>query len=113
MSNTMPNDTATTASTAAATICLGEDGWLELTELAEACGVDAAFIVLLVEEGLVAPARTEPEWRFGGDELARVRRIRRLQLDFEASLPSVAVMLDLLDEIERLRALLTRGGLRT
>jgi chaperone modulatory protein CbpM len=35
----------------------------------------------------------------------------RLQRDFEATLPSVAVMLDLLDEIDRLRARLRRAGL--
>jgi hypothetical protein len=40
-----------------------------------------------------------------------VRRIRRLQRDFEANLQSVAVMLDLIDEIERLRAHLQRSGI--
>ena len=50
-------------------------------------------------------------WRFGGVELARARRIRRLQRDFEANLQSVAVMLDLMDEIDRLRAVLQRAGL--
>jgi chaperone modulatory protein CbpM len=68
--------------------CLGEETWLELEEFA------------------VAPPVQAPRWRFGGDELARVRRIRRLQRDFEAPLQSVAVMLDLLDEIDRLHALL-------
>jgi chaperone modulatory protein CbpM len=40
-----------------------------------------------------------------------VRRIRRLQRDFEANLQSVAVMLDLLDEIDRLHRMLGRAGL--
>jgi hypothetical protein len=40
-----------------------------------------------------------------------VRRIQRLQRDFEANLQSVAVMLDLLDEVDRLRAALQRAGL--
>jgi chaperone modulatory protein CbpM len=53
----------------------------------------------------------DPAWRFGGAELSRVRRIRRLQRDFDANLASVAVMLDLLDEIERLRTMLRRAGL--
>jgi chaperone modulatory protein CbpM len=66
---------------------------------------------LLVEEGLIKPVVEEPAWRFGGEELARVRRIRRLQRDFEANLQSVAVMLDLIDEIERLRAHLQRSGI--
>ena len=87
--------------------CLGEQEWLALDAFAQACGVSAEFVRELVAEGLVAPA--EPE-RFGGEDLARVRRIRRLQRDFEANLQSVAVMLDLLDEVARLRAALLRHG---
>ena len=90
---------------------LGEDAWLELDAFAQACGTEVPFICTLVDEGLVAPAVVVPQWRFGGDELARVRRIRRLQHDFEADLQSVAVMLDLMDEIDRLRAALQRAGI--
>lgn len=87
--------------------CLGEQEWLALDELARACGVSSEFVGELVAEGLVAPP--EPG-RFGGEELARVRRICRLQRDFEANLQSVAVMLDLIDEVQRLRAALLRSG---
>ena len=103
------------------TVCLGEDAWLDLAELARACGAEPGFIGLLVEEGLVEPAPAEPApaaavadaagWRFDGEALARVRRIQRLQRDFEASLASVGLMLDLLDEIDRLRGRLQRAGL--
>ena len=108
------------------TVCLGEDAWLDLAELARACGAEPGFIGLLVEEGLVEPAPAEPlaaepapavavadaaGWRFDGEALARVRRIQRLQRDFEASLASVGLMLDLLDEIDRLRGRLQRAGL--
>ncbi len=82
---------------------------LEIEAFARACGVDVAFVALLVEEDLVRPVATP--WRFGGAELARVRRIRRLQRDFDCNLQSVAVMVDLLDEIERLRSALRREGL--
>lgn len=88
-------------------VCLGEEAWLELDEFARACGVDTAYVCTLVDEGLVAPPLP---WRFGGDELARVRRIQRLQRDFEANLQSVAVMLDLMDQIESLHAALRRAG---
>jgi chaperone modulatory protein CbpM len=94
-------------------VCLGEQAWLELDEFAHACGVEAAFVLTLVDEGLVQPPVAQPAWRFGGDELARVLRIRRLQRDFEANLQSVAVMLDLLDEIDRLRTALHRVGMST
>jgi len=92
-------------------VCLTDECALELEAFALACGTEAAFVRLLVDEGLLQPLVVQPAWRFGGEELARVRRIRRLQHDFEANLQSVAVMLDLLDEVERLRATLHRAGL--
>ena len=92
-------------------VCLADEDALELEAFAAACGTGAEFIRLLVDEGLVHPLAVQPAWRFGGEELARVRRIRRLQQDFEANLQSVAVMLDLIDEIERLRATLQRAGI--
>lgn len=82
---------------------------LELAEFAHACGITTVFVEELVREGVLAPREQAPV--FSGDEVVRVRRAVRLQRDFEASLPSVAVMLDLLDEIERLRARLRAAGL--
>ena len=91
-------------------VCLIDEHALELEAFAAACGTEVHFVRLLVEEGLVQPVAVHPAWRFGGEELARVRRICRLQRDFEANLQSVAVMVDLIDEIERLRARLQRAG---
>lgn len=92
-------------------VCLGAEHSLATEDFARACGTTAATIALLVDEGLVRPLVEQPAWRFGGEELARVRRILRLQRDFEANLASVAVMLDLMDEVERLRAALRRAGM--
>ena len=92
-------------------VCLIDEHALELEAFAAACGTESEFVRLLVDEGLVQPVALQPAWRFGGEELARVRRICRLQRDFEANLQSVAVMLDLIDEIERLRAQLQRAGI--
>ena len=92
-------------------VCLIDDHALELEAFAAACGTEAEFVRLLVNEGLVQPVAVQPAWRFGGEELARVRRVCRLQRDFEANLQSVAVMLDLIDEIERSRARLQRAGI--
>jgi hypothetical protein len=78
-------------------VCLVGDQALELDAFAAACSLPAAFVRERVDEGLVRPAVVQPVWRFGGEELARARRIVRLQRDFEASLTSVAVMLELID----------------
>ena len=88
--------------------CLGEGDWLDTAELARACRAEPGFIDALIHEGLLDPAPAEPARRFGSDALTRVRRIQRLQADFDASLPAVALMLDLIDEIDRLRSLLQR-----
>lgn len=97
-------------------VCLVDADALQLEEFALACGTGVDFIHALIDEGLLQPqpqppASSEAGWRFGGEELSRVRRIRRLQRDFDANLQSVAVMLDLLDQIESLRARLRRAGL--
>lgn len=91
-------------------IWLEGDQALDLDAFAAACGLDAGVVRLLVEEGLLQPTVDHPAWRFGGEAVARARRIRRLQRDFEANLQSVAVMLDLIDEIERLRTRISRIG---
>ena len=92
-------------------VCLIDEHALELVAFAAACGTEAEFVRLLVDEGLLMPVALQPAWRFGGEELARVRRICRLQRDFEANLQSVAVMMELLDKIEHLRAQLQRAGI--
>ena len=91
-------------------VCLTGEHELDLAAFATACGAEAEFVYLLVDEGLLQPVTSHPAWRFGGEELARVRRICRLQRDFEADLQSVAVMMELIDEIELLRAQLQRAG---
>ena len=49
---------------------------------------------------------TRPEERihqFFGDDVSRARRAYRLQRDFDASFSAVAMMLDLIDEVQQLR----------
>ena len=92
-------------------VCLSNEHALDIEAFAVACGTEAEFVRLLVDEGLLQPVALQPAWRFGGEELARVRRICRLQRDFEANLQSVGVMLKLIDEIEHLRAQLQRAGI--
>jgi chaperone modulatory protein CbpM len=92
-------------------VCLIGEHLLDLQAFARACAVQTDAIAELIDEGLLQPRVAEPRWAFGGEELARARRIFRLQHDFDANLQSVAVMLQLLDDNERLRAALRRAGL--
>lgn len=91
---------------------IGEERVLSIEELASACRVEASWVIELVAEGVLAPQGMEiAEWRFGAADLRCARRIARLQRDFGASIEVAAVMLDLIEEIQELRARLTRAGL--
>jgi chaperone modulatory protein CbpM len=46
-------------------------------------------------------------------DLIRVRKLARLARDFETSVSAAAVMLDLIEEVARLRTRLRRAGLST
>lgn len=87
------------------------DERLEITleEICIACQVDQTVIITLVDEGIVEPrARHERPWRFKGDALPQVARALRLQRDLDLNTAGVAFALDLLDEIESLKARLVR-----
>lgn len=75
----------------------------DLQHFAEACGQSPEWVLQLLEYEIL-PARDEVRiHQFFADELSRARRAYRLQRDFEASLSAVAMMLDLIDEVQSLR----------
>ena len=89
---------------------------LTLVELCRVCNVPEHQVRHWVGEGVLEPMGDAPhEWRFAGASLRRTRVATRLARDFELNPPGVALALDLLDEIEALRAHLCRlagGGMR-
>ena len=86
-------------------IILDEQAPLTLVELSRACGARAELIIELVEEGVVAPIGREPDsWRFTGTHMRRARVAVHLQRDLGVNLAGAALALQLLDEIEALRA---------
>ena len=50
-------------------------------------------------------------WRFSSADLARARRMRQLERDFEADPELAALVADLLEEVADMRARLRRAGL--
>ena len=77
---------------------------LSVDELSRLCAVDAAYIVELVEEGVLSVTTVEAEqWRFAGTALRRARTALRLQRDLEINLPGVALALELMEELDALR----------
>ena len=85
-----------------------------LLGLSRACRVDRAQLVAWVDAGVLTPsASAEDDWRFGLDSLPRVRRAQRLSRDLALDPAGVALVLDLLDRIDTLTALLQRPGARS
>jgi chaperone modulatory protein CbpM len=77
---------------------------LSVDELSRLCAVDAAYIVELVQEGVLSVTAVEAEqWRFAGTALRRARTALRLQRDLEINLPGVALALELMEELDALR----------
>ncbi len=94
-----------------AKISADEPAELTLVELSRASAVQTEFIVELVEEGVLTPAGQEPQgWRFTTVHLRQTRVAAHLQRDLGVNLAGAALALELLDEIEALRARLHALG---
>jgi chaperone modulatory protein CbpM len=80
---------------------MSDEELLTLEEVALVCAVTPEWLRDRVEEGLVPAA---PEWRFSAVVVRRVRRMRALERDFDAAPELAALMADLLEELDALRA---------
>jgi chaperone modulatory protein CbpM len=86
-------------------ILLDEHLELSLNDLCRACSRSAEWVIELVEEGALEPIGQEQSvWRFTGSSLRRAQTAMRLQRDLGINLAGIALALDLLDEIETMRA---------
>lgn len=85
-------------------VILDEEIILTLDELSHACDMQHQWIIELVEEGILEPCGHQlAQWQFSGTALPRARKAMRLQRDLGVNLAGVALVLDLMDEIEQLR----------
>ena len=89
---------------------------LTIDELCRTCAVHTGYIVELVEEGIIVPAivsgsSSAPEtWRFSTLHVRHTKVAWRLQHDLHVNLPGAALALQLLDELEMLRAQMAAAG---
>ena len=86
-------------------IIIEEETRLSLRELCDACAVHVEFISELVDEGVIEPTGIDKShWCFSGISLHRIRTAKRLQQDLGINLAGVALALDLMEEVQQLRA---------
>jgi chaperone modulatory protein CbpM len=77
---------------------------LEFEEFCRICHASEQFVIELVDEGVIEPSGADRAyWRFTGRSVQRTQVALRLHEDLDINLPGVALALDLLEEIERLR----------
>lgn len=88
---------------------LEEEVVLTLAELCRASRLSAERVIELADEGVIEPIGRSPQsWRFRGASLRRIRCAQRLEADLGVNPAGVALVLDLLDELDRLRVRLGR-----
>ena len=88
-----------------------EELQMSLDELCRACLAPPEEVRVWVVEGVLQPiGDSPPSWRFTGASLRRARLAITLTRELEINTPGVALALDLMDEIEVLKARLRRAG---
>ncbi len=90
-------------------VILDERLFLTLAELSRASTRHAEWIIELVDEGILEPQGQEPrDWRFPAESLTRAHKAMRIQRDLQVNLAGVALILELKDQLDLLRARLRR-----
>lgn len=82
---------------------LDESAWLEIGEFCAYLRVERHWVTELVEAGVIEPRGTVPEaWSFPASAIVRARATARLVNDLGVNLAGAAVILDLIEERDRL-----------
>ena len=90
---------------------LMDSSWLTLEQLAAACAVEPGWLRRHIEEGMFPHVESVAGvWCFSSHSLLRARRMRQLERDFDAVPELAALMADLLEELDELRARLGVAG---
>ncbi len=85
---------------------------LTLEQLCSVCALERDWLVVRVQEGLIpAQGESDGEWRFTTTTVSRVRRMREIERSFDAAPELAALVADMLEEMDALRARLHRSGL--
>ena len=85
-------------------VVLGDDLRLRFAEFCRLANAAHDQVVEMVMEGVIEAQGASPrEWRFTARDLRRAQRALRLARDLELNTAALALVLDLLEEVEELR----------
>jgi chaperone modulatory protein CbpM len=78
---------------------------LDIHEFCQCADLPRECLLAIVEHGIVEPEGPTPEqWRFDANALSIAKRALRLQRDLQLEWAGIALALQLIDELELLRA---------
>jgi chaperone modulatory protein CbpM len=78
-----------------------------IVQVCTVSAVEKSFVIELVQHGVVAPEgeNTEPDqWCFTQTQVSLCKRAANLYYDLQVNIPGIGLALQLLDELEQLRA---------
>lgn len=85
-------------------IMLDELDGMTLDDLAGICSCNTEWIVELVAEGVLEPGGREvANWRFTGTCMLRTRTALRLYQDLNINVAGIALVMDLMEQVEELQ----------
>lgn len=90
-----------------------DDATLTLDEFCAACATDRDWVIVRIETGLLECCEKTGdcvEHRFASRHLLRARRLLEIERDFDANAELAALVVDLGEEVRRLRARLAALG---
>ncbi|NYE62317.1 chaperone modulatory protein CbpM [Duganella sp. 1224] len=101
-------------------VLIEDEAALTLAELARACAVEPDWVVARVRTGILldldpeaaAGAADSAGWRFSSADLVRARRLCQIERAFDANDDVAALVVDLSEEIRRLRGKLSAAGVK-
>jgi chaperone modulatory protein CbpM len=80
-----------------------------LLQVCTICGVQTERVVELVSFGIIEPDGAQPDiWKFSESAVQRAKKALRLHRDLGLDYQGLALTLELLDEIDRLRMIIAR-----
>jgi chaperone modulatory protein CbpM len=88
---------------------LDDENDLFLIQLCDICNLTPELIIEMVNEGVLDHiGENKNAWRFSFTLVERIRKVQRLQNDFNVNLAGAALALDLLEKIEHLESIIER-----
>lgn len=86
-------------------IVLDESISYDLDELCRLCKVRDNLVFEMINEGMLTPLGDCPKsWKFAATAVKKIQVTVRLQQDLGVNLPGAALAIDLMEELEQLRA---------